>query len=116
MPTVNKTDWNKEVGSKLRMLRQEVGWTQEHLAEMVDLSTRMIQKYEAGGENINVEKLGRFAKALSIPIVEFFQHSGELMPMQESERLLVEAFREINNAKVREGILQVVTHAAKVKE
>ena len=37
-----------ELGQKVAELRQQKGWTQEHLAEMCEVSTRTIQRIESG--------------------------------------------------------------------
>jgi len=81
----------------------------------VNLSTRQVQKYEAGSDNINVEKLQKFAAAFSVPVQEFFTEKSEVIPLRISEQVLLESFRAIQSANVRESILQVVIHAAKVK-
>ena len=107
---------NKEIGFKLRLLRQKAGLTQEKLAERVNLSTRQVQKYEAGSDNINAGTLQKFAAAFSVPVQEFFTENSEVIPLQISEQVLLESFRGIQSANVRESILQVVIHAAKVKE
>lgn len=112
---MDKIVWNKEVGFKLRMLRQKAGWSQEKLAERVNLSSRQIQKYEAGSDNINIEKLQRFAAAFSVPIQEFFTGAGAMIPLQDSERILLDAFRAIENADIQESILKLTIHSSKVK-
>lgn len=107
---------SEDVGFKLRMIRQKAELTQEQLAERVGVSTFQIRKYESGRDNINVEKLQLFAAVFSVPVQEFFTENSEVIPLQVSERVLLESFRAIQNANVRESILQVVIHAAKVKE
>lgn len=42
----------KELGQNVRQLRQKRGYTQEQLAELVDVHPRMIQKIEFGETNI----------------------------------------------------------------
>lgn len=107
---------SKDLGFKLRMLRQEAELTQEQLAEMVGVSSQQIQKYETGRDNISNEKIQLLAAAFSVPVQEFFSEAGEVIPLQVSEQVLLDSFRTIRNANVRESILQVVIHAAKVKE
>jgi len=114
--TVDKILSSEDVGFKLRMIRQKAELTQEQLAERVGVSTFQIRKYESGRDNINVEKLQLFAAVFSVPVQEFFTENSEVIPLQVSERVLLESFRAIQNANVRESILQVVIHAAKVKE
>lgn len=61
-------------GHKLRQRRLLVGMTQEQLAEAVDVSFQMIQKYEKGAR-ISVSRLTQIARALGVSEAFFF--SGE---------------------------------------
>ena len=107
---------SEDVGFKLRMIRQKAALTQEQLAERVGVSLFQIRKYETGKNNISTDKLQQFAALFSVPVQEFFTENSDVIPLQVSEQVLLESFRAIQNANVRESILQVVIHAAKVKE
>jgi transcriptional regulator with XRE-family HTH domain len=113
---VDKILSSEDVGFKLRMIRQKAELTQEQLAERIGVSTFQIRKYESGRDNINVEKLQQLAAVFSVPVQEFFTENSEVIPLQVSERVLLDSFRAIQDANVRESILQVVIHSAKVKE
>ena len=106
---------SKDLGYRLRTLRQGAGLTQEQLAEKVGVSTQQIQKYESGRDNISTEKLQQFAAVFSVPEQEFFSETGEVIPLQVSEQVLLDSFRSIENADIRESILKLTIHAAKVK-
>jgi len=54
----------KIFGGNVRRLRNDVGITQEKLAEMADLNIRTIQKIEAGQTNILITTASRIQKAL----------------------------------------------------
>ena len=70
------------VGTRLKTLRLQRGWSQTALAERVDLTFQQIQKYENGSNRISVSRLVEFAQALHVPIAFFFE---ELVP-EESQR------------------------------
>lgn len=106
----------KDLGYKLRMLRQGAGLTQEMLAEKVGVSTQQIQKYESGRDNISTDKLQQFAEVFSVPVQEFFSETSEVLPLDVSERVLLDSFRSVENADIRESILKLTMHAAKVKD
>lgn len=106
---------SKDLGFKLRMLRQEAGYTQEQIAEKVGVSTQQIQKYEAGRDKISVDRLQQFAEIFSIPVQDFFRVTGETIPLNVSEQALLESFRAIENEDVRQSILKLTIHSAKVK-
>ncbi|MBJ6802765.1 helix-turn-helix domain-containing protein [Geomonas propionica] len=107
---------SKDIGFKLRILRQEAGYTQEQLAEKVGVSTQQIQKYEAGRDKISIERIQCLAEVFSIPVQNFFRVTGETIPLNVSEQALLESFRAIENEDVRQSILKLTIVAANVKE
>lgn len=113
---MNRLLTNKDIGGRVRTLRQAAGLTQEQLAEKMGVSTQQIQKYESGRDNISTEKLQHLATAFSVPVQEFFSEVGEVAPLQVAEQVLLDSFRSIENADIRESILKLTIHAAKVKE
>lgn len=62
----------RDLGRRIAELRGEHSLTQERYAERLDVSLRYIQSIEAGLENLSVESLGKLAKALRVPVAEFF--------------------------------------------
>ena len=67
------------LGANVRRERQSRGYTQEELAELVDLHPRVIQKIEAGQTNILATTAMRLQAALECPWTE-------LMPKVEIRR------------------------------
>ncbi|MBP6506005.1 MAG: helix-turn-helix transcriptional regulator [Opitutaceae bacterium] len=59
--------WLKTVGENIRTERKAACLTQEKLAELADLSPRVIQKIEAGQITILISTLRRIRKALGCP-------------------------------------------------
>ncbi|WP_339052390.1 helix-turn-helix transcriptional regulator [Candidatus Lariskella endosymbiont of Epinotia ramella] len=60
------------VGMRLRKKRQDLGVSQETLANAVDLTFQQIQKYEKGLNRISCSKLHDVAKFLKTDIKYFF--------------------------------------------
>lgn len=60
------------VGRRIAELRLERGLTQEALSEKLGVTTRWVQSAEAGGENLTLTTLARFANALKVPVAELF--------------------------------------------
>ncbi len=54
----------KTLGANIRRERMRQGITQEHLAELVELHIRTVQKIEAGETNVLTTTLLRFKRAL----------------------------------------------------
>jgi transcriptional regulator with XRE-family HTH domain len=76
----------------------------------------VILKYESVHDNISTDKLQQFAEFFSVPAQEFFSETSKVLPLEVSEHVLLDSFRSIVNADIRESILKLTIHAAKVKE
>ena len=59
---------NKEVGFKIREVRQERGLSQEKLAALADLHRAYVGQIERGEKNIGLKNLQKIAKALGVKI------------------------------------------------
>lgn len=62
----------RNVGRRIAELRTVRGLTQAQLAELLTVSTRYLGSVEAGHENLTVTSLAKFAKALRVPVGDFF--------------------------------------------
>ena len=62
----------KIIGDAIRLYRKKAGLTQEKLAEAVDLNPKYIGEIERGEKIISIEALLRIAKAVKVPIRDFF--------------------------------------------
>jgi len=61
------------IGEAIRAFRKKAGLTQERLAEAVNLNPKYIGEIERGEKIISIEALLRIAKAVKIPIRDFFR-------------------------------------------
>lgn len=68
--TVDMVD--RYVGIRLKLRRLDMGFTQEKLAQVVNLTFQQIQKYESGLNQIPIQNLYKFSKLLNIRISYFF--------------------------------------------
>lgn len=107
---------SREIGWRLRSMRQKTGLSQEKLAELIGVTSQQIQKYESGASKLNADRLQQLATVLSVPVQSFFTDNGDFLPLNVSEKLLIESYRSIQNGEIRDSILKITTHAAKVKE
>ncbi len=57
---------NKDVGFKIRTIRQERGISQEKLAALADLHRAYVGQIERGEKNIGLKNLEKIAKALKV--------------------------------------------------
>jgi transcriptional regulator with XRE-family HTH domain len=94
------------------MLRQQAGWSQERLSELIGVSPQQFQKYESGKNMMNTEKLQMVANALSIPIQALFSEADDRLPVGVSEQLLLDSYRAIPNQRLQENILEIVVNVS----
>jgi transcriptional regulator with XRE-family HTH domain len=94
------------------MLRQQAGWSQERLAELIGVSPQQFQKYESGKNMMSTEKLQLVANALSVPVQAFFSVPNDNIPVGVSEQLLLDSYRAIPNKKLQENILEIVVNVS----
>lgn len=109
---MNKILSSQEIGFRLRMLRQQAGWSQERLSELISVSPQQLQKYESGKNMLNTEKLQLVANALSIPIQALFSEIDENIPVGVSEQILLESYRAIPSKKLQENFLEIIVNAS----
>lgn len=65
---MNDVEILKNMGLKIKFKRLQKGFTQEHLAELIDVHEKYIGKIETGRQNITIKTLNRIANALEINI------------------------------------------------
>lgn len=74
-------DLRKDVGRRIRSLRQAGGLTQEELGEKAGLNYKFIGELERGRVNVSLDSLGVIAEALGVRIGDLF--SKEKIPVQK---------------------------------
>ncbi|MDD2736272.1 MAG: helix-turn-helix transcriptional regulator [Desulfuromonadaceae bacterium] len=104
---------SKEIGFRLKQLRQRAGVSQEKLAELVGVSTFQLQKYESGQNMLNTKKLQLLAGALSVSVQELFTTGDDTLPLAVSERLLIDAYRGIPDREIQNSILKIANIATR---
>ena len=66
-------NFNRHLGSKLRMRRLALGLTQTKVAQAINVTFQQIQKYEKGTNGISSLRIMQLAKFLKVPVVYFFE-------------------------------------------
>jgi transcriptional regulator with XRE-family HTH domain len=61
---------DEALGSTIRLLRRDVGLTQEELAVQCGVSFQQIQKYENGSNRISFSRLAQIAKVLKTSVAD----------------------------------------------
>lgn len=60
------------VGKRVRELRNNIGISQEELADLAGLDRTYITSVECGKRNISIVNIEKLAKALQVSLKEFF--------------------------------------------
>ena len=94
----------KPIGMAIKKAREAKGWTQEHLAQLVDLTPRSIMYIENRGQHPRLNKFFLITTLLGISVDQFFYPCDEteesnrrkqidvlLNGMEERELIVVEA-------------------------
>jgi transcriptional regulator with XRE-family HTH domain len=66
----------RSLGSRVRLLREAKGWTQEVLAERSGLDRSYVAGIEAGLRNPSVKALAKIARGLGTTLSGFFDTVG----------------------------------------
>ena len=113
-------NFNRHLGSKLRMRRLALGLTQTKVAKAINVTFQQIQKYEKGTNGISSLRLMQLAIFLRVPVVYFFEdyssYSASATSTTTEEKVdtldlnyafLAKLFSNLSNEK-KEKILQVL--------
>jgi transcriptional regulator with XRE-family HTH domain len=110
------------LGGRLREKRISTGWSQEQLAEKLQIDPSDVYAYEAGAKRITADRLLRLSKALGVKPVYFFGFEDTERPVGRDEALLTlpdqglrlhRAFIGVKNPALREAIVSLVIELAR---
>ncbi len=112
---------DRHVGERIRSRRTLLGFTQEQLAEALDISYQQIQKYETGANRVSAGRLFQIAQKLGVDGGYFFDglnglgDGGPSMPHGGVNRIVIELvrnFNEIDDPVVRQSVANLVKSLA----
>jgi transcriptional regulator with XRE-family HTH domain len=110
------------IGFRLRDKRTSMGWSQEQLAEKLQIDPKDVSAYEKGAKRITAERLLLLSKVLSVRPVYFFGLDGEArplpqdgsyMPLSDQGFRLHRAFVGIKNPALREAVVSLAIELGK---
>ena len=79
-------NFNRHLGSKLRMRRLALGLTQTKVAQAINVTFQQIQKYEKGTNGVSSIRLLQLSNYLKVPINYFFEDFSEyLINLEKSQ-------------------------------
>ena len=111
-------NFNRHLGSKLRLKRLALGLTQTKVAQAINVTFQQIQKYEKGTNGISSLRIMQLANFLKVPVVYFFEgfpdyagvsKDGNANPTDEdlNYSFLAKLFSSLSEQQ-KEKILQVL--------
>ena len=72
-------NFNKHLGSKLKLRRLSLGLTQTKVAKAINVTFQQIQKYEKGTNGVSSIRLLQLSNYLKVPINYFFEDFSEYL-------------------------------------
>lgn len=90
-------------GVRIKSLREAKGWTQEALAEKMDISSNYLSSMERGKENPTFDMLIKFADALKVEMWEMFDFGHEV-GVKELKDALTKFMKVADEEKLRTAV------------
>jgi transcriptional regulator with XRE-family HTH domain len=94
------------IGKNLRRIRSEMGWTQEQMANCIQVAIPRISAYESGKEGIGKDIMARICNALGVRPHELFLDDDILVPRGPLEINHMYEFREAGQLNIAEDVAQ----------
>ena len=110
-----ESNFNRHLGSKLRMRRLALGLTQTKVAQAINVTFQQIQKYEKGTNGISSLRIMQLSNFLKVPVVYFYEdfisYEKEILVSETIENLnysfLAKLFSNLS-AEQKEKIFQIL--------
>ena len=99
-------NFNRHLGSKLKLRRLALGLTQTKVAKAINVTFQQIQKYEKGTNGVSSIRLLQLSNYLKVPINFFFEDYSEYLTNSEKSQdglmnvnynFLTKIYSELNN-------------------
>ena len=119
-----ETNFNKHLGSKLRMRRLSLGLTQTKVAQAINVTFQQIQKYEKGTNGISSLRIMQLSNFLKVPVVYFFEDFPAYSEANKNEEISEDIYNYSFLAKLfstlssqqKEKIYQVLKNTRTVEK
>ncbi|EFN6345616.1 helix-turn-helix domain-containing protein, partial [Campylobacter jejuni] len=97
-----------EIGKKIRIAREEQGYSQEQLANELGITARTLQNYEYGRSDIGVILVGKIANILKINSDYFFKDDSSLVVRKSTDKNVRKSFVSDEKKSISETNLKNV--------
>ena len=114
-----ESNFNRHLGTKLRMRRLALGLTQTKVAQAINVTFQQIKKYEKGTNGISSLRIMQLANFLKVPVLYFYEdfssYEGETFANEKIENLnysfLVKLFSNLS-VEQKDKIFQILKNTA----
>ena len=118
-----ESNFNRHLGSKLRLRRLALGLTQTKVAQAINVTFQQIQKYEKGTNGISSLRIMQLASFLKVPVLYFYEgysaYEGETVSDERDENLnysfLAKLFSSLSSQQ-KEKIFQILKNTTRTLE
>ena len=100
----------KQLGLKIKRLRQKRGLTQEQLAEKIDIATRTMSGIETGENFVTADTLEKFLNVLNISSSELFAFD-HIKPKDELKKEIISDIQNLTDRNKIENVYKIVKAA-----
>ena len=117
-------NFNKHLGSKLKIRRLALGLTQTKVAKAINVTFQQIQKYEKGTNGVSSNRLMQLSQFLKVPIIYFFEDFKDFKDLNTGETIdgedlnysfLSRTFSSLSRPQ-KEKILQILNNTSKLEK
>lgn len=89
------------LGKRIRLLRQQRGWSQEDVAKRLDISIPAFSKIETGITDVNLSRLNQISKLFDLSVVQLLSSTDA--EREAAEHARVELTELTKRLQEREG-------------
>ena len=117
-------NFNKHLGSKLKLRRLALGLTQTKVAKAINVTFQQIQKYEKGTNGVSSNRLMQLSQFLKVPIIYFFEDYKDFKNINLNDptsnddlnySFLSRTFSSLSKPQ-KEKIFQILSNTAKFEK
>ena len=116
-------NFNKHLGSKLKLRRLALGLTQTKVAKAINVTFQQIQKYEKGTNGVSSNRLMQLSQFLKVPIIYFFEDYKEFKDINQADEMnddlnysfLSRTFSSLSRLQ-KDKILQILNNTSKFEK
>lgn len=81
------SDYRSTIGKKVRQERLKRGWTQEELAEKIDMNPSFVGQVERGLKAASFDTLERLSRIFGMEVVDFLKKGDDKKPCPEPQAM-----------------------------